>query len=108
MEFLPTTGKFLKGTSCDTDENSFVSDKSSGSDKKAVFNNSSRGAVSSMDQDYSKNGMEFGREANALKSDTPRSCDLTLEVGNVAPYEDKSAEESSWLSPLSGIIGKLI
>jgi len=108
MEFLPMTGKFLKGTSSDTDENSFISDKSSGSDKKAVFHNSSRGAVSSMDQDYFKNGREFGREANALKSDTPRSRDLTLEVGNVAPHEDKSAEESSWLSPLSGIIGKLI
>jgi len=108
MEFLPMTGKFLKGTSSDTDENSFISDKSSGSDKKAVFHNSSRGAVSSMDQDYFKNGRELGREANALKSDTPRSRDLTLEVGNVAPHEDKSAEESSWLSPLSGIIGKLI
>jgi len=137
-EFLLMTEDFMKGSTSDTEEiSSSSSEKSPVTDRNAVSTNSSLGvsSMTSLDQDYLKNGRESGKEgnispilenghfnkepfhttsalnepsSNLLKSDTPFSDHQNHKAENVAAHKDKPAEESSWFSPLYGVMGKLI
>jgi len=100
-EFPPAAEKIMRGTGCDKVRNSCSSssEKISGTDRIVVSTNNSRPLVISMDHIYLNNGSESGRDDYD---------DNKLKAEKVAVHEDKSAEDSSWFSPIYGMIGKLI
>jgi len=126
---------FVKGTECDKVKKTCSSsseEESPGTDGNIVSTNNSRPVVTFMDYDHLSNGRKSGGEdyrlpifenvpfneekyptpfaanepsSNAMKLDTQSGEDDNL-MGSV--HEDQSTMESSWFSPIYGMIGKLI